>query len=142
MTKAKRFSWILRGVGIIPLLGLACLWRWHPDDPKAAPWLYPFYLLTGTVAFILGWYSPFKKEDRMRCPDCGHDVPLKPEVVVEKLPCECGLDGEVRIARYVCVGFVSLMLTLFGSCWVNEHYSAISKQVQAPTEKATQPEKK
>lgn len=39
----------------------------------------------------------------MRCPDCGHDFPVKPEVVVQKEPCECGLTEFARLARCVVV---------------------------------------
>lgn len=45
----------------------------------------------------------------MRCPDCGHDFPVKPEVVVQKEPCRCGLTEFARCIRYIAIGIVLII---------------------------------
>lgn len=57
----------------------------------------------------------------MRCPDCGRDFPVKPEVVIAKEPCKCGLTVDVRIARCIMVAVLVGILTL-GSCTVVQSF--------------------
>lgn len=59
----------------------------------------------------------------MRCPDCGHVFDTKPEIVIQKQPCECGLETEARIARAVSAAVICAILALFGGCWVSNHYT-------------------
>lgn len=59
----------------------------------------------------------------MRCPDCGHDFPAKPEVVKEKEPCKCGLTADVRITKLAVTGFICLILSLLGGCWISSYYT-------------------
>lgn len=61
----------------------------------------------------------------MRCPDCGVDYPVKPEVIKEKEPCKCGLTSEVRIATTAArtIGGVVVMMALsMGSCVSYQSY--------------------
>jgi hypothetical protein len=51
----------------------------------------------------------------MRCPDCAREIPLKPEVVVQKEPCRCGLTEEARISLYLLIAIV-FMIFMMGSC--------------------------
>lgn len=60
----------------------------------------------------------------MRCPDCGSDIVLKPEVVVQKEPCKCGTTEFTRIARYFLFAVITLMLCLTSSCWVVAYHNA------------------
>ena len=61
----------------------------------------------------------------MRCPDCGTDYPVKPEVVIKKEPCTCGLTAEVRIAgtvvRGIATAVIFVILSLSG-CTVFQSY--------------------
>jgi hypothetical protein len=57
----------------------------------------------------------------MRCPDCGRDFPVKPEVVIQKESCKCGLTADTRIARYLMVVVIIMIVTL-GSCTVVQSF--------------------
>jgi len=52
--------------------------------------------------------------DRMRCPDCNRDFPIKPEVVIQKEACKCGLTNEVRIFRTLSLAVVAIILCMAG----------------------------
>jgi hypothetical protein len=61
----------------------------------------------------------------MRCPDCGADYPVKPEVIIQKEPCKCGITPDVRIARTVArtIGVAVVILVLaMGSCTAYQSY--------------------
>ncbi len=67
----------------------------------------------------------------LKCPDCGHRFQTKPEVVIQKEACKCGLESEARVARSISLAAVALFLSLFGGCWVTAHYNAeIAKKDQ------------
>jgi hypothetical protein len=56
----------------------------------------------------------------MRCPDCGTDFPVKPEVVVEKQPCKCGLTAETRTIRIIAIP-IMIVLCFVALC-TTAHY--------------------
>ncbi len=61
----------------------------------------------------------------MRCPDCGADYPMKPEVVIQREPCKCGITEDVRIATTVArtVAVVVVIAIVFlGSCTAYQSY--------------------
>jgi hypothetical protein len=61
----------------------------------------------------------------MRCPDCGADYPVKPEVVIQKEPCKCGITADVRMVTtvYRTIGRAVVMVILsMGSCTAYQSY--------------------
>lgn len=61
----------------------------------------------------------------MRCPDCGADYPVKPEIVIQKEPCKCGLTAEARIASTLArtIGSAVVMIVLsMGGCTAYQSY--------------------
>lgn len=57
----------------------------------------------------------------MRCPDCGTDFPVKPEVIVKTEPCKCGLTSEVRFIGRVVAAIVIIALSMSG-CTAYQSY--------------------
>lgn len=64
----------------------------------------------------------------MRCPDCGHDVPIKPEVVLQREPCKCGLTEFARTFRMGSIVVLFVVLSLFGGCLTEMYWT--TKQVE------------
>lgn len=57
----------------------------------------------------------------MRCPDCGSDIVVKPEVVVEKQPCKCGLTTEARAIKIVATA-LAIVISFIAAC-TTIHYA-------------------
>lgn len=69
----------------------------------------------------------------MRCPDCNRDFPVKPETVIQKEPCKCGLTEfarNFRIGAYVAILFI---LCAFGACYGDQYWT--TRQVEIMREK-------
>jgi hypothetical protein len=64
----------------------------------------------------------------MKCPDCGHDFPAKPEVVIQKEPCKCGMTSEFRQLRVGAVTILCIVLSAFASCFGSEYWT--TRQVE------------
>lgn len=69
----------------------------------------------------------------MRCPDCNRDFPVKPEVVVQKEPCKCGMTEFARCFRIAGYVAVSLILCAFTACLTHQFWT--TKQVELMREK-------
>lgn len=69
----------------------------------------------------------------MRCPDCNRDFPIKPEVIVEKEPCKCGLTETARNLRIYALVAIAALLCSLGAC-LSDHYWT-TKQVELMRER-------
>jgi len=69
----------------------------------------------------------------MRCPACNHDSPVKPEIVIQKEPCKCGLTEFARTFRMSSYCVIAVALGFFSSC-ISEHYWT-TKQIELMREK-------
>lgn len=60
------------------------------------------------------------------CKSCGatHTFPdPEPKVVVKTEPCRCGITDVVRGWRWGALCIISLILSIFGGCWLDHHYT-------------------
>lgn len=81
----------------------------------------------------------------MRCPDCNRDFPIKPEVVIQKEPCKCGLTTEVRLARTIALAVIAIVLLMAGcDAWQSYLNSTIAEKGDSihPNGSLRKPEKK
>ena len=61
-----------------------------------------------------------------QCPRCGEvvEVVALPDApVIIKEPCNCGVTEATRFLKYAVLGVVSVALTFFGGCWLDNHYT-------------------